>query len=186
MFKSNKKKKEKLNTYIHLMVLEFKSNDPLYFTNAMAKKIAKMVKKYAGYTGDNNVVEATYSSNIISTAEKLTNSTKLTKGQRLKVEQQRLAALKVITRQGATYVTTKEQVLAPAECQYKKKEGEDEPVDEDEKLGHKSPEWKDWKWDGDKVIVSKDLKVEKADIRRAAKWKSLKFEEWAGVDLLKK
>lgn len=131
-----------------------------------------------------NVANATYSPNIISTTEKLKNITKLTKGQCLKVEQQRLAALKVITRQGAAYVTSEEQVLALAECQYKKKEGEDEPVDEDEKLGHKSPYWKDWKWDRDTVIVSKDLKVENADIRRTAENKNLKFEEWADVDSL--
>ncbi|CAB4307239.1 unnamed protein product [Prunus armeniaca] len=84
-----------------------------------------------------NVADATYSANIISTAEKLKNSTKLTKGERLKAERQILVALKVISRQGAAYVTTEEQVLALAKCQYKKKEGEDELVDEDEKLGHK-------------------------------------------------
>ena len=42
------------------MVLEFKNNDPLYFTNAMTEKIVKMVKKYVGYTGDN----VTYHSSI--------------------------------------------------------------------------------------------------------------------------
>ncbi|KAL6279679.1 hypothetical protein ACE6H2_016560 [Prunus campanulata] len=63
-----------------------------------------------------NVANGTYSANITCTTEKLKNITKLTKGQRLKAEQQRLAALKVITRQGAAYVTSEEQVLALAKC----------------------------------------------------------------------
>ncbi|PQQ11066.1 hypothetical protein Pyn_16093 [Prunus yedoensis var. nudiflora] len=54
-FGSNKMQKEKLNTYICLIGPVSKSNDPLYYTDAMAVEATKMVNKYTEYIRDKMV-----------------------------------------------------------------------------------------------------------------------------------
>ncbi|CAL2227313.1 unnamed protein product [Prunus armeniaca] len=151
----------------------------------------------------NKVPKATYTKNVKASQDVLDNE-KRTLGRHLNAEQQLKFA----------YVTSKKQVSAIARCHYKgkktggegagkgeeegneeeKEEEEEEGVEveegeeeeEDDPLGHKTPDWRKWKWQGE-IVYSNDLDARtRSGIEDAAKEKKIKCKEHKMVDAFKK